>query len=71
MGFNVVGAGGLAFHFRKNMLRGVARTPNAILMVISLAAFVFLLYNLLAGGNPPKEDPAVTAQDAATIKGKF
>lgn len=36
----------------------------SIMAATSIAATGFLIYNLLAGGNPPKQDKAVTAAES-------
>ena len=57
-------AGGLTHHFWSNAQRLVAVWPNRLLTLLSAAATLFLLYNILAGGNPPKEDAAVTVEES-------
>ena len=60
---------GLAAHFCKLLKKQTAFGPKALLSImatLSLAATGFLIYNLLAGGNPPKEDKAVTAAESMT-----
>ena len=59
---------GLLAHFVRLLKKQVAFWPRAmlsLLAVTSLAATGFLIYNLLAGGNPPKEDKAITAAESA------
>lgn len=38
--------------------QGVSVVPSAILMSLSAALVAFCLYNVLAGGNPPKTSAA-------------
>ena len=33
--------------------------------VLSFCALAFLVYNVLSGGNPPKEDKAITVEDSS------
>lgn len=58
-------------YFWGNAQRQVAVWPNRLLLVLSTAATLFLVYNILAGGNPPKEDPAVTASDSTVPQKRF
>ncbi len=60
---------GLAAHFCGALKRQTSFWPKALLSVLallSLAALIFLVYNIAAGGNPPKEDKAVTASESMT-----
>lgn len=62
-------AGGLAAHFLRILTKQTAFWPKTgltLLALVSLASTAFLVYNLLAGGNPPKQDKAVTASESMT-----
>ncbi len=60
-------AGGLAAHFCRILTKQTAFWPKVLLTllaILSLASTAFLVYNMLAGGNPPKQDKAVTAAES-------
>jgi len=60
-------AGGLAAHFCRILTKQTAFWPKVFLTLLalcSLASTAFLVYNLAAGGNPPKQDKAVTASES-------
>lgn len=52
---SAVGSAGLSYLFFCNLRDGVARLPNSIVLLPSVALTLFLLYNVAAGGNPPKK----------------
>jgi hypothetical protein len=59
----------LAAHFCRMLTKQTAFWPKmllALLALSSLASTAFLVYNVLAGGNPPKQDKAVTAAESMT-----
>ena len=67
--FHAAITAGLAAHFWGALRRQTAFWPKALLSILalsSLAALTFLVYNILAGGNPPKQDKAVTASESMT-----
>jgi hypothetical protein len=66
---SAVVAGGLAAHFCRILTKQTAFWPKVLLTLLallSLASTAFLVYNMLAGGNPPKKDKAVTAAESMT-----
>lgn len=52
---SAVGSAGLSYLFYCNVRDGVARLPNSLVLLPSVALTLFLLYNVAAGGNPPKK----------------
>ena len=40
------------------MEAGTAAVPNSVMFSLSLAMLTFLVYNVFAGGNPPKKTVA-------------
>lgn len=48
-------AGVLTFFFWHKAKAGVAKIPNCVLWSLSVALLAFLIYNMAAGGNPPKK----------------
>ena len=67
-------AGGLTAHFFRILAKQKAFWPKlllTLLALLSLASTAFLVYNMLAGGNPPKQDKAVTAAESMTPQKAF
>jgi hypothetical protein len=52
-------AAGVTYLCWSNWQAGAARVGSGLLGVLSTALTVFLLYNIAAGGNPPRRPPSV------------
>lgn len=51
-------AAGVGYFMYKNTQQKVAVMPSTVLMVVSAVLALFCVYNVLAGGNPPKKKAA-------------
>lgn len=53
-------SGGLTYIMYQKVQKGMAVVPSGVILVLSAAMCLFSVYNILAGGNPPKKIKEVT-----------